>query len=620
MNRHLYTIFTLLTLSLLATLSLILWRELNPEWMRYQKAFFLKEREKVIKALDSADDARRVHLQKRLKRLSRPRYRIRQILFDNGEAADRCITCHLDLEQLKKKHPEIERYPFEDYGCTVCHGGVGRATEKTMAHSLMRIPRRPLYEYLEAHRIGKYPIDLFNYNASGEQIPYTGSKICLRCHLGSHPRHVDRWRKLKFKPLDEVRNKLHEIRTEGITLEEGQCLGCHTTGYNEQKGRYLEDRVTCEGCHGPGEFYVDLMTGGRAMDGARIARVNILQTQADQICLNCHNPGRHREFEGADLPPALLVYYVTGKPAPELDGKPFDAAWMDAPETILHTWRLDEETPKLGPDILMRAVYNDSHLYFIFRWPDKTPQDLMGRWLYVDGQWQSHIEEPDALALHWQITDKVNDFSQGGCAILCHDTGRFKEFPRMATRLENALVDEWYWNAFVGKKTGRPGDGFLDNLVRSIPKSRTEPPLLRTIPEISAAHGSDSSGDRMPETMGGVTLLLNEQVKNLKPPFPNSHQEDNIMPLFKTATPEEGDSADILGTAAWSDGYWTLELGRPLRTASKRDIQFDPAAEGYSFGLAVWDGASEDRHQVVTMVKLSFKSTKIPEGSRVPGD
>lgn len=625
---RLYIIFALLVVSLLATFGILLHREANPGWMDYQKAFFSAERQEVIKALAHADESQRKILQERLRYLDHPSYRIKQIVLENGNRVDRCITCHLDLKQLEKRHPQIERYPFEEHGCTVCHGGVGRATELTRAHSTLRIPRRPLHDYLEARAEGTSSLDLFNYSASGEPIPFTGSSLCLRCHLGSDPRHVARWRRLKFKPLDRVRTKLQELQKAGTNLDESHCLACHTTGFNQSTGRYLEGRVTCESCHGPGGFYAELMAGGRARDGAELARANIFQTRADRVCLNCHKPDRHNDFEGEDLPPALIAAYLDGKAAPALDGKVLEDAWNLALEAKVATWKLDADDglPRPATEVFIRAVYDEENIYFAFRWADKTRQDSMGRWIFREGRWQAEADWPDALALDWQITEQVADFSQGGCAVLCHSTGRFREFPRMAARQEGALVDEWYWNAFAAPRAGRPGDGFLDDQVKSVPQAGLKSALRWAPPEISAAHGSDASGRRMPYTMGGVPLTLNAVEAEGKPPAPRFYMEGGqqvplqlsdsgepaikILPLYEPGVPEGGDSADISGSASWADGYWTLELGRALRTPYERDVRLDLTEKAYTFGLAVWDGAAGDRHQVATIVRLRFETLK----------
>jgi hypothetical protein len=625
-NRHLYIIFALLVIALLVTLGLILRQEANPEWMRHQRAFFREEKNKVTKALARASGTQRTILQKRLRYFDRPRYGIRQILLEDGSRVDRCTTCHLDLKQLEKKHPQIDRFPFEEYGCTVCHGGVGRATESSRAHSTLRIPRRPLFEYLKVRETGTSNLDLFQFSASGEAIPFTGSNLCLRCHLGSHPRHVARWRKLKFKPLDRIKAKLDELQKSGLRMDESRCLGCHTTGFNELTGHYLEDRVTCESCHGPGGFYAELMAGGRARMGAELARANILETRADRVCLNCHKPDRHSDYEGEDLPPTLVAAYLDGKPAPEIDGKVLEDPWNTAFETKVSPWQLGDGPTQAGTEVIIRAVYDDNNIYFAFRWSDKTRQGRMGQWLFSDRQWQAKMEWPDALALHWQATDQVEDFKQGGCAVLCHTTGRFSEFPRMVTRQEGAIVDEWYWNAFTAYRTGRPGDGFLDHQVRFIPPGSVKPVLRWAHPEISIAHGSDTSNERMPTTVGGIRLTLNAKETEGEPPQPRFYIEggkqvpmqlsdsgqaaQKILPLYEPGMPEGGDSADISGSAFWSDGYWTLELSRALRTPSQRDIQLDPPEKRYSLGLAIWDGATGDQHQVVTIVSLRFEPVK----------
>ncbi len=609
MNPKLKFIFALIVAALLVTTGLIVYKEMNPQWKDYQRAYYQEESAKLRQALAGADQARRQNIEKRLRYLSRPDFRIRQILLDGGRRADRCITCHLDLEGLEKAHPQIHQFPFEQYGCTECHGGVGRATEKSRAHSTLRIPHRPLYEYLQAHKSKTAQIDLFNFGADGRPIRFTGSKLCLRCHLGSHPRHVARWRKVKFKPLDAVRDKLKALRKEGLELSLSQCLACHTTGYNAMDGIYLEDSVSCESCHGPGGFYADLMTGGKAREGAELARVNILETRSERVCLNCHRPDRHDSYLSADTAPVLIASYLENAPAPVPDGRMGDAAWKTALETNVATWQLGDGSaaPRAGAEVHVRAVYDAERIYLGFRWLDASRQAQMGQWIFRPSGWQVEAVWADALALDWQATAKVADFRQGGCAVLCHTTGRFAEFPRMATRQADAVVDEWYWNAFVAGRTGRPADGFLDNRVESIAPGSALPDFRWTRAGQSAAHGSDTSGTRVPDVLGGLPLVLNGQPDEGQVPSPRE-----ILPLYAGGQTEQGDSADIQGQASWADGYWTLELSRLLRTASPRDVQFDPAQSAAVFGLAIWDGSAGDRHHVATLVTLRFQAPPKP--------
>jgi mono/diheme cytochrome c family protein len=67
---------------------------------------------------------------------------LRQVVNAELRAADRCFSCHVSMgpgEQdvtggpLFRKHPAVVHDPAQ-YGCTVCHGGQGAATEKADAH------------------------------------------------------------------------------------------------------------------------------------------------------------------------------------------------------------------------------------------------------------------------------------------------------------------------------------------------------------------------------------------------------------------------------------------------------------------------------------------------------
>jgi hypothetical protein len=196
----------------------------------------------------------------------------------------------------------------------------------------------------------------------------------------------------------------------------------------------------------------------------------------------------------------------------------------------------------------------------------------------------------------------------------------------MAARQTGAIVDEWYWNAFTAERAGRPGDGFLDDRVRFVTKGSLKPALRWAHPEISAAHGSDASGERRPQTVGGIPLILNAEETEGNPPRPkffmsgdkavplqlseSGKTASKSVPLYISGIPEGGDSADIIGRASWSDGYWTLELSRTLQVSSKRDVRLDPAVKSHSFGLAVWDGTSGDQHHVATIVRLRFAPVK----------
>jgi cbb3-type cytochrome c oxidase subunit III len=68
--------------------------------------------------------------------------RLRQIVVPALNVTDRCVSCHVGMApgeqglsggKVVAPHPPVGHDPAE-FGCTVCHGGQGRATEKEDAH------------------------------------------------------------------------------------------------------------------------------------------------------------------------------------------------------------------------------------------------------------------------------------------------------------------------------------------------------------------------------------------------------------------------------------------------------------------------------------------------------
>ena len=70
---------------------------------------------------------------------------IKQVILSDLSRVDRCTTCHLAIDKPQlalseepfTAHPGeyLKWHPIEKFGCTVCHGGQGLATETAAAHS-----------------------------------------------------------------------------------------------------------------------------------------------------------------------------------------------------------------------------------------------------------------------------------------------------------------------------------------------------------------------------------------------------------------------------------------------------------------------------------------------------
>jgi len=116
--------------------------------------------------------------------------------------ADRCVTCHMGIENSLLEHSKqpfryhpgdfLKEHPVEKYGCTICHGGQGRALNTKDAHALdidsnwdHPILSQP---YIQSS-CGQCHLTIFDENQkfAGTEIFEDGQAIfnregCLGCH------------------------------------------------------------------------------------------------------------------------------------------------------------------------------------------------------------------------------------------------------------------------------------------------------------------------------------------------------------------------------------------------------------------------------------------------------
>ena len=105
------------------------WQASTPSWKNYQRAFFQLEAQEEPNAITKAAV------------LATPP-QIHQVLLPGLQRVDRCTTCHLGVDDpTMKDAPEPFRYHAglgphipSKFGCTICHGGQGLATDVKDAH------------------------------------------------------------------------------------------------------------------------------------------------------------------------------------------------------------------------------------------------------------------------------------------------------------------------------------------------------------------------------------------------------------------------------------------------------------------------------------------------------
>jgi mono/diheme cytochrome c family protein len=122
--------------------------------------------------------------------------KLRQIYLPEMNRVDRCITCHVAIEDPGfydemnplKTHPgqHIDLHDTEKYGCTICHDGQGRATnwQEAAADTADVFWNKPILRnpYIEANCY-RCHADLLNetpsYNRGKKRFESSG---CLGCH------------------------------------------------------------------------------------------------------------------------------------------------------------------------------------------------------------------------------------------------------------------------------------------------------------------------------------------------------------------------------------------------------------------------------------------------------
>lgn len=174
--RRMSLLFCLSSLVLLVVYAVAPVRDYVAEWRRYQKSFNRLAEEKF-----------RQNIPVRATPVG-----IRQIWNPQLDVVDRCVTCHLGVENrfLRdsphpfRSHP-VTPHKISEIGCTVCHRGQGSATTVRGAHGRLRWWEDPMLprQYLQAScgqcHPGDWVPEAWVLSAGREAIRKAG---CSGCH------------------------------------------------------------------------------------------------------------------------------------------------------------------------------------------------------------------------------------------------------------------------------------------------------------------------------------------------------------------------------------------------------------------------------------------------------
>jgi cytochrome c oxidase cbb3-type subunit 3 len=216
---------------------------------------------------------------------------LRQIVAPRLEVTDRCVTCHVGMapgetplagDRVFGAHPDVVHDPAE-FGCVVCHGGQGRATEKDDAHG--DVPFWPV------------PMIPRRYASAG----------CGSCH--THLAVPDEGAMSRGRALFERYDCLrcHRVDGRGATLRPGEAAPekaapdlsrAGLTGYDRDwYGRHLAQRLLApipSGDLDPIGVFLDSRAGARGLVEAKALFHSL-------GCRGCHKVGGVGGDDGPDL-------------------------------------------------------------------------------------------------------------------------------------------------------------------------------------------------------------------------------------------------------------------------------------------------------------------------------
>ena len=229
--------------------------------------------------------------------------------------------------------------------------------------------------------------------------------------------------------------------------------------------------------------------------------------------------------------------------APTVDGLGNEAVWQAAAPVVTR-----DETAHI--DMRLKAVYTDSHIFFLVEYPDPDASVTHKTWFWdkAKGAYQQGPDREDVFVFKWLLTGVGDDLS-------VHSDTPY-------------TADIWFWKAHRTDPTGT-----ADDKIQTL--SDTATPRAKAV-----------------QSHSGKTMYLTR-----KGDSGSSAYKENLpleyfgerLPRFSPQIPR-GSRADVLAKGKWKDGRWVVEFGRKLNTGHEDDIQLSKENR-YRFGVSRYEVA-----------------------------
>jgi hypothetical protein len=351
----------------------------------------------------------------------------------------------------------------------------------------------------------------------------------------------------------------------------------------------------------------------------------------------------------------LTIRRVDKGAAPVLDGNPNDPVWQQADAATVLT-RDGANLPDGQSRVELRAVADDTHVYFRFRWQDPTrslkhlPLEKTAAGWQVR-QEQYDIEDEDAYYEDKFAVMLARDRAvAGGVSHLgpqpLSDKPKAFSGRGLHYTVAGEIADLWHWKAVRGglqgwmddNHFGPPANPKPDEVAGRTrykagyqPDAGTMGAKLNFKAEPPGGYHRPVTPSRLPRDVGAVQARMGRI--DLDPAsmtdaawamdeadsIPYSPEHDAAIPvgtvipgvLLTGGGRHAGGRGDVRAGAAWADGHWLLEVARPLDTGGNDDVAFRPGDTVYLW-VSVFDRTQTRHSRHVQPVAVELMEPRRP--------
>jgi hypothetical protein len=222
------------------------------------------------------------------------------------------------------------------------------------------------------------------------------------------------------------------------------------------------------------------------------------------------------------------------------------------------------ETPV--PWVKVWGGYFEDHVYFFFRWPDETKDEIHKPviWNTETKKYQRGAQREDRLAIQFQISGNYStDWTSGN----------------------EYTADMWHWKASRSNPLGLAHD--KKTIISREKMLRSYKLPTHTGKSVYLSRPSDQ-GDKL-----------------YKSKRYSKKQQDLMLTYILTNNPT-GSSTDVKAKGIWKDGYWNLELKRAVNTEHNDDVVF-VSGQSISGGIAIFNHSENQEHTISKTLSFQFQ-------------